>query len=682
VDNEWNSSRNSQFKSIEQRMENTALKDYPISKFFTSTPLAISTVALLYVLLAKESLFFRISPGNVTPIYPSIGLGLAAVLILGYRVLPGVWLGSFSINLLTFYNISHIGDYTLLDDLLSATVIGIGNVVGIGLAVYFIKRLWKDECPLYGGRNVMILLFVGAFVCCIINSVIGIFALSFVNAFSWEQLKYIWLTWWLGDSIGLITVAPLILAWLYKDTSKETARSWWELTGLIIGALSLCYFIYYFSPSYIYLLFPLLLISAYYFGMRGTTAVILVIAVFSVINTDPNIAPFAAKTVNDSILLLDVFITVVTISSLGFAGIVADHNRTEEALKINEQKYRSIFENMQDVFYQTDLNGIIVEVSPYVENLIKLPREKVIGCSVYDYYANIEDRDELINILLKKGEVRDHELSFKSAEGDSFYVSINARLIRDDNGIPIHIDGVLRNNTERKNNELKILAQNKELEQFAYIASHDLQEPLITLKGFSELLKDEIKGKISEDANQYLSFIMESSERMQELIKGLLFYSKIGKERSFLTVDCNEILQEVIQDMDAAIRKDKAQINVKPLPKINGNAFEIRQLFQNLISNSLKFQKKNTIPKINISVKELESNWVFSVEDNGIGIDKKDMDKVFIIFKRLHNRADYDGTGIGLSHCKKIVELHGGNIWIESTVGEGSIFKFTIPKMQ
>jgi PAS domain S-box-containing protein len=668
--------------SIEQRMENTTSKEYPIVGFFNSTPLAIITVAFLYVLLAKESLYFRISPGNVTPIYPSIGLALAAVLILGYRVLPGVWLGSFLINLFMFYSISPVGDSTLLDDLLCASVIGIGNVVGITLAVYLIKYFCKEKHPLYGGRSVMILLFVGAFICCIINSVIGVFALSFVNTISWEQLKYIWLTWWLGDCMGLITVAPFLLAWLYKKPLKETARPSWELTGLIVGALLLCYFIYYFSPSYLYLLFPLLLISAYYFGMRGTTAVILVIAVFSVINTDPNIAPFAAKTANDSILLLDIFMAVVTISSLGFAGIVAGHNRTEEALKKNEQKYRSIFENMQDVFYQTDLNGIIVEISPSVKSLAKLAREKVIGTSVSDFYENIQDRAELLNILSKKGEVRDYELSFKSAEGDSLYVSINARLIKDDKGTPIHIDGVLRNNTERKNNELKILAQNKELEQFVYIASHDLQEPLITLKCFSELLQDEVKDKLGQDANQYLSFILESSGRMQELIKGLLFYSKIGKEREFSPVDCNEVVAEVIQDMDATIKKNNAQINVQPLPKINGNAFEIRQLFQNLISNSLKFQKKNSIPKINISVKDQESNWLFSVEDNGIGIDKKDMDKVFVIFKRLHNRADYEGTGIGLAHCKKIVELHGGTIWIESTVGEGSVFKFTIPKME
>jgi PAS domain S-box-containing protein len=668
--------------SIEQRMENTTSKEYPIVGFFNSTPLAIITVAFLYVLLAKESLYFRISPGNVTPIYPSIGLALAAVLILGYRVLPGVWLGSFLINLFMFYSISPVGDSTLLDDLLCASVIGIGNVVGITLAVYLIKYFCKEKHPLYGGRSVMILLFVGAFICCIINSVIGVFTLSFVNTISWEQLKYIWLTWWLGDCMGLITVAPFLLAWLYKKPLKETARPSWELTGLIVGALLLCYFIYYFSPSYLYLLFPLLLISAYYFGMRGTTAVILVIAVFSVINTDPNIAPFAAKTANDSILLLDIFMAVVTISSLGFAGIVAGHNRTEEALKKNEQKYRSIFENMQDVFYQTDLNGIIVEISPSVKSLAKLAREKVIGTSVSDFYENIQDRAELLNILSKKGEVRDYELSFKSAEGDSLYVSINARLIKDDKGTPIHIDGVLRNNTERKNNELKILAQNKELEQFVYIASHDLQEPLITLKCFSELLQDEVKDKLGQDANQYLSFILESSGRMQELIKGLLFYSKIGKEREFSPVDCNEVVAEVIQDMDATIKKNNAQINVQPLPKINGNAFEIRQLFQNLISNSLKFQKKNSIPKINISVKDQESNWLFSVEDNGIGIDKKDMDKVFVIFKRLHNRADYEGTGIGLAHCKKIVELHGGTIWIESTVGEGSVFKFTIPKME
>ncbi|MBC8053496.1 MAG: GHKL domain-containing protein [Sphingobacteriaceae bacterium] len=224
----------------------------------------------------------------------------------------------------------------------------------------------------------------------------------------------------------------------------------------------------------------------------------------------------------------------------------------------------------------------------------------------------------------------------------------------------------------------KLKTQNKELEQFAYIASHDLQEPLRTLISFASLFEEEFKGKLNEDAETYLNFIIHSSKRMQQLVQGLLDYSRIGKEVSLKPVNCNEIINEVMDDMAASINESAAKISVQPLPELTGNPIEMRQLFQNLLSNALKFRKKDTSPQISITAEQQTSNWLFSIKDNGIGIAEADKDKIFTIFKRLHNRDEYEGTGIGLSHCRKIVEQHGGNIWIDSQPGLGSTFHFTI----
>ncbi|WP_323758122.1 ATP-binding protein [Roseivirga sp.] len=240
---------------------------------------------------------------------------------------------------------------------------------------------------------------------------------------------------------------------------------------------------------------------------------------------------------------------------------------------------------------------------------------------------------------------------------------------------------------ERNNFEQALIAknkalerQNKELEQFTYIASHDLQEPLRTLTSINQLFQDEYKGRLDERGNTYLKFINESANRMQKLVKGLLDYSKIGKLGDLIEIDCNEVLREVLLDISLSIKENNAKIIIEDLPIVKGYRTELRQLFQNLIVNAMKFIDKDTAPEIDISAKELDQEWLFSIKDNGIGIDQKDKEKIFVIFKRLHNRNNYEGTGIGLSNCKKIAELHGGNIWVNSKLFEGSTFYFTITK--
>ncbi|RVT80040.1 PAS domain-containing protein [Flavobacterium sufflavum] len=237
-----------------------------------------------------------------------------------------------------------------------------------------------------------------------------------------------------------------------------------------------------------------------------------------------------------------------------------------------------------------------------------------------------------------------------------------------------------REKTLAEQNEV-LKRQNKELEQFTYITSHDLQEPLRSLVCFTELFEKEFSGKLDGNGDIYIDFISKSSRRMQDLVKGLLDYSRIGKEKQLGEADCAQIVKDVISDMSIILEESKAKISVDDLPELNGYTIELRQLFQNLISNAVKFRKKGVIPEIKITVQEEEKKWLFSIQDNSIGIDEKDMHKLFVIFKRLNNRDEYEGTGIGLAHCKKIVELHGGSIWAESKLGEGSIFKFTIQKL-
>jgi two-component system, sensor histidine kinase len=242
----------------------------------------------------------------------------------------------------------------------------------------------------------------------------------------------------------------------------------------------------------------------------------------------------------------------------------------------------------------------------------------------------------------------------------------------------------LNSNLRREQEELsktyrELERKNQELEQFAYVASHDLQEPLRTICSFVQLLENQYKSKLDERADKYLNHISQSTTRMGILIKDLLDFSRIGKSKSFEVIDCNIILHEVLADLELMINEVQADIIVESLPVIRGYRTEIKQLFQNLITNGIKFRKKDMFPEIRIAAQDMNKYWKFSFADNGIGIEKEHFDKIFVIFQRLHNRSQYEGSGIGLAHCKKIVELHNGGIGLESVPGEGSTFFFTIP---
>ncbi|OFY83186.1 MAG: hypothetical protein A3F72_21480 [Bacteroidetes bacterium RIFCSPLOWO2_12_FULL_35_15] len=223
-------------------------------------------------------------------------------------------------------------------------------------------------------------------------------------------------------------------------------------------------------------------------------------------------------------------------------------------------------------------------------------------------------------------------------------------------------------------------ASTKELEQFVYVASHDLQEPLRTMANYAGLLKEEYSQSETEDVKQYLSFITSASSKMQDLIKDLLEYSRVGRNHVFELVDCNKILKEVITELDASIKESNAQLTYSVLPVIKGIEIEMKRVFLNLISNAIKFRKKNTAPVIEITAVEKETEYLFSVKDNGIGIEEIFLPKLFIIFQRLNAAEEYAGTGIGLAIAKKIIDLHRGKIWVESKINEGSTFYFTLHK--
>jgi len=238
----------------------------------------------------------------------------------------------------------------------------------------------------------------------------------------------------------------------------------------------------------------------------------------------------------------------------------------------------------------------------------------------------------------------------------------------------------LNENLQKQTKELA--ASNTELEQFAYVASHDLQEPLRMVTSFLSLLEKKYGDVIDDKGKKYIDFAVDGAQRMRQIILDLLEYSKAGQtEFNREDINLNELVHEIQVLFRKQVEEKNAVIHVGDLPVIHAYKVPLRQVFQNLIGNALKYTSQDISPQINISAKELKDQWQFTVTDNGIGIEKEYFEKIFVIFQRLHTRREFSGTGIGLAITKKIIETMRGNIWVESNAGKGSAFYFTIPKM-
>ncbi|MEQ9001444.1 MAG: PAS domain S-box protein [Coleofasciculus sp. B1-GNL1-01] len=394
---------------------------------------------------------------------------------------------------------------------------------------------------------------------------------------------------------------------------------------------------------------------------------------------------------------------------LGIAEDITDYKRVEDALRQTnedlEQRVKQRTVELENAHHQLRFHvensplGVIEWDSQFrvqrwskqAEFMFGWKGEDVLGKRLTDWQFVYPDDLEFVhqkalNLLNPESPPEIIENRNLTKDGNMVYCQWYNSVLFDESNAVVSILSLVQDQTERKHSEeqLQQLNQqlqrsNQELEQFAYVASHDLREPLRKIRSYSDLLVKRYQGQLDERADKYINYITDSVIRMQALITDLLTYSRVSRNELVLEpTDLGEILQQTLMDLSPAIEENHAIINTTLLPIVQANPLQIGQVLQNLIANAIKFCREQP-PRIDIKADCQDNFWQISIQDNGIGIDPNYSDRIFAIFQRLHYREEYPGTGIGLAICQKIVERHGGKIWVESEFGQGSTFYFTLP---
>jgi PAS domain S-box-containing protein len=364
----------------------------------------------------------------------------------------------------------------------------------------------------------------------------------------------------------------------------------------------------------------------------------------------------------------------------------------EIRLKETEEKFTQLVHGVKDyAIYLLDTEGNVKSWNEGVERIKGYTSKDIIGKHFSVFYTTEDIKKGLpaynLSMANKLGHFESEGLRVRK-DGTRFWANVTITALYDENGRVKGFSKVTRDITEIKkakeeleNKAIELARSNTELEQFAYVASHDLQEPLRTVSSYLQLLSGRYKDKLDAEADEFIHYAVDGSNRMRQLISSLLEYSRINRVKPFEKVSLFGVISEILSDLSDQIKSTAAVIKYENLPDIYADEVLIGQLLQNLIANALKFRGDKR-PEIIISAEKRNGFYLFSVKDNGIGIQKEYWEKIFIIFQRLNHRETYPGTGIGLSICKKIVERHGGKMWVESEPGKGSTFYFTIKRAE
>jgi len=686
-------------------------------------------LALAYFAAGKLGLALAIEHPSASAVWPPTGIALAAQLLWGRSTWVPVFLGAFAVNVTTTGNPwSSLG-------------IASGNALEAFVGGLLVERFAEGARAFTRARNVFVFSALAVALVPLASTVLGVGTLVATGQLARASVGQVALTWWLGNAVGALLVCPLlVLAWTERARPwlpGQTLESACLLVIVLVGG----WFLFQDGlPPLKFLCMPVLLWAAFRFRPRETAAATLLIATVSVASAvEERGSP--ARVDSGSLLTLQTFLGTVSITALSVAVVVEEQRRTKEGLertrgeleqsvaqrtdqlsrsvrileeevtarkrteqerRTSEARFRELVEWAPDALVIVDPRGEIVLLNAQAERLFGYARAELVGTSV----------DLLVPERFRPAHTRSREafvarpqirhmgaagvtLYGRRKDGSEFPVEIALGPLPTESGILIssairdtsererveeeirRLNAELEQRVEERTRELR--RSNEELERFAYVASHDLQEPLRTVSSYVQLLSRRYRGQLDADAVDFIDFAVGGVRRMQQLIEDLLAFSRVGTRGAPLVpTDLQAAFEHTLASLHAALDESRATVTADPLPTVVADAGQLAQLLTNLIGNALKFHGGDP-PRAHVGAERSGRMWTISVQDNGIGIAPEYFERIFVIFQRLHARDEYAGTGVGLAICKKIVERHGGRIWVESAPGRGARFSFTLP---
>ena len=651
-------------------------------------------VICAYYFACKIGMLAGVGP-DLSAVWPQGAVAIAALVFFGYGYWPAVTIASLVTN--SFLLHSPVGVYLLAP---------LGNTLAALIATYPVNRYAVRESPLVGLRKYFLFIFFAVLVSSLVRAVsASVVFYLFNDLHKPEILTYIG-TAWLGHACTNLVVVPFFVSLILFDWSHLRKCHWLEgaiMTSLLAFASGIIYFGWFqvwmgvaFPGEYF--LLPFLLWSAFRLGPLGCSWAIALVSTFAIASNVMGLHSALNSSASGHLLLLQLYLAVNSL----IIGILCAANSEREGLiarknaqsaEVEEQKaiLETVFSISPVGLALLDKDLRYVQINDVLAEMNGIPVEMHIGRKVEELLPGVAPFliPKLKSILATGKPIDNLEASGRPRPNAA------ERAVRL-NYYPVYKQGELSgigcavvDITEHKRIEAELSrrasdleASNQELEQYAYVASHDLQEPLRMVSIYVQKLQEKYRDQMDLQTQDWIKYIVGGSQRMSQLIRDLLEYSRSGRMMNPPTVTHGDlIVKEALTNLSASLKEAHANIEIGELPEVLGDRARLVSLFQNLLSNAIKYRSE-TAPQISIDSKKSGDEWVFTVADNGIGIEKQYLERVFQIFQRLHSVAEYSGTGIGLSICKKIVETHGGRIWLDSVPGKGTTVYFTLPRVK
>jgi PAS domain S-box-containing protein len=687
----------------------------------------IGVVALLYVATARLGQLLAIPPGNITPVWIPSGIILAAVLIRGYRVWPGIFLGAFAGNVWAYFSAVSVG--TVSRSLFAGTANGLGDTLGAVVGAYLITRATAGRDPLARAADVVTLILCGGVVGAGLSALCGVTALTLAGFVPWPRYASSLATWWVGDAVGVLLFAPLLLAWREGWRGCRLGREEWLFAVLLptagIGSLLL------FPGVPGLAILPLLMWAVLRFDRRVTFAGIAVTAAIVTVLTVLGLGPFVGGNLHDGLLHLQLFLALVAVSELVLSGAIAENvqgrehllrlnreldervqertrrleaelaerDRVGEALRESEERFRALFENMaaasciDEVVYADGkpIDYRVLDINPAFERLTGISRGRAAGSLAtqlygpgtppfFDIYVRVAESGEAVSFesyFAPLGKFLQVTASCPArGRFSTVFTDITERKRAEEDARRFSVE--LEQRVRERTAQLEVA--NRELEAFSYSVSHDLRAPLRALDGFSLALLEDAADRLGPEQSEHVRRIRAAAQRMGLLIDALLNLSRLSRQP--LRLETHAPLALIAPTL-AQLRTEQAgrqiEFAVGELPPCHGDPTLLALVWENLIGNAAKFTQKCAAAAITIGGRRDPDGTGYFVRDNGVGFDMNYADKLFGAFQRLHSSTGFPGTGIGLATVQRIVHRHGGRVWAEAAPDQGATFHFTIP---